>query len=488
MSTGPEILKLDWRSLLVALAIGGGANAGLAREADAAGGVPPCLECVALRLERPIVVRGPSRHEPDAPVSVIRLPDGSFRGFSSGGTTLAMDGANPIAALQGPGRTVLAPGPPNSGADCGRWITSILNGLGSFYGLIHNETRCGDPHGSYKTMSIAKSTDYGLTWNVLGTIITTDQPNAPHSEGEGDCTGIDGHNGYWYAYCLRRRDGKNVVARAPIENPAPGKWFKWTESGWNAPGVGGTGAGLSGSVGMSAAYWSGPDVVLVLGAMHSSLQLSLSEDKVHFGAVADPVILYDEYNWQRPAPTELYAYPSMIAADRGFNDIADHFFLAYMYVPPNEGFSQRYLVLQEGRISASARPQSPQVRTALSRWIDADGGTWTTTGPAIADGHSYTYDKTIGYLMTAAPQRGASVKLDECYSDLSGIGFLADTGHCAAEGSERRRPAGYAFRDAEPGTIALFDCVSTAGEAFVSNRGDCENKGSGAVLLGYALR
>ena len=43
-------------------------------------------------------------------------------------------------------------------------------------------------------MSIAKTTDFGLTWNVLGPIITPDQPNAPHSEGEGDCTGIDGHN------------------------------------------------------------------------------------------------------------------------------------------------------------------------------------------------------------------------------------------------------------------------------------------------------
>ncbi len=420
-------------------------------------------------------------------MSVIKLRDGSFRGFSSGGTTVAIDGASPPAALQGPGRTVLAPGPPDSGADCGRWITSVLNGLGALYGLVHNETRCRDPHGSYKTMSIAKSTDDGLSWSVLGTIITTDEPNAPHSQGEGDCTGVDGHNGYWYAYCLRRRDGKNVVARAPIENPAAGQWFKWTGFRWDAPGIGGSGAALSEFVGMSAAYWSDHDVVLLLGSLGSALQLSISEDKVHFSALPDPIILYDEYNWKRPAPSELYAYPSMIAAERGFNDIAAHFYLAYMYVPPNQDFSQRYLVVQEGWISASARPQAPQVRTALSRWVDPDGRTWTTTGPTIAR-QSFSFDKTLGYLMTAAPPLAASVKLDECFSARTGVGFLADAGHCTSAGSERRRPAGYAFRDEAPGTVPLFNCVATTGEAFVSNRADCESKGRGAVLLGYALR
>jgi hypothetical protein len=159
-----------------------------------------------------------------------------------------------------------------------------------------------------------------------------------------------------------------------------------------------------------------------------------------------------------------------------------------MYVPPNEDFSQRYLVMQEGWISASPHPQSPQVRTALSRWIDADGRTWTTTGPTISRGRSFAFDKALGYLMTAAPTLGVSIKLDECFSELNGVGFLADAGHCASAGSERRRPAGYAFRDEAPGTTPLFDCVSRMGEPFVSNRNDCENKGRGAVLLGYALK
>jgi hypothetical protein len=175
-------------------------------------------------------------------------------------------------------------------------------------------------------------------------------------------------------------------------------------------------------------------------------------------------------------------------ADRGFSDIREHFFLTYMYVPPNEDFSQRYLVAQEGWIGAAARPQSPQVRTALSRWADADGRTWATTGPTLSRGHSYKYDKALGFLMTAASGRSATVKLDECFSEQSGVGFLADAGHCGDAGSARRRPAGFAFRDAAPGTVPLLVCVTAAGTPFMSNRSDCENKGSRAVLLGYALQ
>lgn len=457
-----------------------------ASSALAADDMPPCLQCITVRLEHPVVVRGPSPHEPDAPVSVIKLPGGGFRGFIAGGTTVAVDGPAPTA-LGGPAEVVLSPGPPGSPSDCGRWITTAMQGLGVLYGLIHDETRCSNPNGSYKSMSIAKSVDYGLTWNVLGPVISSDDADVAHSQGEGDCTAVDGHDGYWYAYCLRRRDGRNTVARAPIENPAPGKWRKWTGRGWDAPGVGGTGQALAGFVGMSSAYWTDTGVILLLATLDSSLHLSVSEDKVYFGTVAEPLVLYDEYNWKRPAPTELYAYPSMVA-DQGLNNISSHFFLTYMYVPPNEDFTQRYLVTQEGWITSSDGPQYPQMRTALSRWISKDGRTWTTTGPTISPSHSYAHDSSLGYLMTAPPRQGIGMKLDECFSDLTGIGFLAEAGHCEAEGSTRRRSAGYVFRDDQRNTVALYGCLAGSGKYFVSNFADCENKGIRQRLLGFALR
>ncbi len=482
MDAFKKIGGIGWTRLAALCAVFGCA---LTKSAFAADGVPPCLQCIEVRLEHPVVVRGPSPHEPDAPVSIIKLPDGTFRGFVAGGTTLAIHGPTP-AVLGGQAQAVLRPGPPGSPSDCGRWITSAMPGLGVLYGLIHNETRCNDPHGSYKWMSIAQSSDYGLSWKVLGPIISSDDADAPHSQGEGDCTAVDGHDGYWYAYCLRRRDGKNIVARAPIENPAPGKWMKWTAPGWDAPGIGGTGAALSGFVGMSSAYWNDGGLTLLLAA-NASLRLSISEDNVHFATVAEPLILYDEDNWQRPAASELYAYPSLVA-NQGGNDIADHFFLSYMYIPPGEDFSQRYLVMQEGWIRAAAVPLFPQVRTALSRWVAADGRTWTTTGPPIESGASYAYDENLGYLMTAPPQQSPGAKLDECFSASSGIGFLAAAGGCVAAGSERRRAAGYVFRSEQPGTIALYGCMSDGNTNFVSKRSDCENKGEREGLLGFALR
>src|SRR5437868_10200664 len=115
----------------------------------------PCHECIEIRMEHPRVVRGPSQHEPDAPVSIIRLPDGSFRGFAANATTVAIDGATPFA-LGGPSQVVLRPGPAGSASDCGRWLTTIVPGARILYGLIHNEQSCNYKQGqTHKSMSIA---------------------------------------------------------------------------------------------------------------------------------------------------------------------------------------------------------------------------------------------------------------------------------------------------------------------------------------------
>jgi hypothetical protein len=455
--------------------------------AGAAAGKALCIECIRVRLERPVVVRGPSRHEPDAPVSMIELPGGTIRAFAANGTTLAIDGPTPFA-LDGPGRVVLAPGPAGSPSECGQWLTSVLQGRDGLYGVIHNEQHCNYRKGeTYKSMSIARSLDRGLTWDVLGQIIRADAPFiSGQAGGEGDCTAVDGHDGYWYAYCLRLRDWKNFVARARADDPAPGKWAKWSGDGFNAPALGGTASALSGIVGMSSAYWSRPGAVLLLSTT-SAMRLSISQDKIHFATLAEPVILYDGSDWNRPAPTDLYAYPSMIAP-HGFSDIAQHFFLTYTYIAPGEDFRRRYLVVQEGQIELAPVAPHPQVRTALSRWIAAGGAKWATTGPAISSSRSYSYDGPLGYLMTAPPGELPSVRLDECFSARSGAGFLVEEGGCAAAGSERRRTGGYAFRSREPGTIALLSCIAPNGQRFNSTSADCENVGTRERILGYALR
>jgi len=444
-----------------------------------------CVACIALRLERPVVARGPSAHEPDAPVSMIELPDGRFRAFAANATTIAIDAATPFA-LSGQSRVVLDPGPPGSSSECGRWLTTVMQGKDSLYGLIHDESHCRDG-ATYKSMSIARSVNDGLDWTVLGQVISADDIVVPgQAGGEGDCTAADGHDGYWYAYCLRLSDWKNTVARAPHDDPLPGKWEKWSGAAWNVPGLGGHASALSRAIGMSSAYWNEARAVLVL-ATSASMQLSLSRDKVHFETMSEPVVLYDANDWHRPAPNDFYAYPSMVA-ERGFNNIGRDFYLTYTYIPPGQDFTQRYLVVQAASIALAPVAQRPQIRTALSQWRSADGARWATTGPAISPPRSYTYDGPLGYLMTAPPQEMPSRRLDECFVSRAGAGFLAEAGACVAAGGVRRRAGGYVFAFEQPQTMAVYDCEPADRARFTSARADCDGTGARARLLGFALR
>src|SRR5579863_1275731 len=148
-----------------------------------------CEACIDVRVEYPHVVRGPSRHEPDAPVSLVERPDGHFRAFAANGTTVAIDGATPFD-LGGRSKTVMTPGASGSLSECGNWLTTVLQNAGKLYGLIHNEAHCNYSRGeTYKSMSIARSADEGLTWDMLGQIITySEAPASGRESGEGDCT------------------------------------------------------------------------------------------------------------------------------------------------------------------------------------------------------------------------------------------------------------------------------------------------------------
>ncbi len=276
-----------------------------------------CSTCIELKLEHPIVVRGPSQNEPDAPVSIIQLPNGAFRGFAANAETIAIDGKTPLD-LGGASRVVLKPGPAGSPSECGQWLTTLMPVRDLLYGMIHDEQHCNYNAGeTHKSMSIAISRDEGLTWKVLGQIITGDEgdvPNAP--SGVGDCTAVDGHDGYWYAYCLRPRDWKNIAARAPHDAPTPGKWMEWDGVGWHEPGLGGMAAQLIPTAGMSAAYWTGIGAVMLLNAADTSLQLSVSKNKVDFDTLPEPLIPFETGTWKSPAPTELLAYP-VRCADKG---------------------------------------------------------------------------------------------------------------------------------------------------------------------------
>ena len=77
------------------------------------------------------------------------------------------------------------------------------------------------------------------------------------------------------------------------------------------------------------------------------LRLSLSQDKVTFVDLDEPLLTIDGADWERPADTDLVAYASIVNPDNGSNVVGSRFLLSYVFVPRGQGFESRYLVLQE---------------------------------------------------------------------------------------------------------------------------------------------
>ena len=99
-------------------------------------------------------------------------------------------------------------------------------------------------------MSLAVSTDYGLTWKSYGQIITSKDAvvTAHKITGTGDCTAVNGQDGYYYAYCWQNAtghgDGATIMARAPCVRSGSEQVEKVLSGQWDQPGLGGEATGL----------------------------------------------------------------------------------------------------------------------------------------------------------------------------------------------------------------------------------------------------
>jgi hypothetical protein len=259
---------------------------------------------IRIRVGVPLVARGPAPNIADAGFTEIQLPSGLFRGFTAAGTTFAIDGTHPYD-MGGPAATVLKPGPAGSPSSCGQWITHVELEGKTLFGWVHNETACdyaksGQTHAS---MSIATSTDYGLTWKILGPIIRgTDPPAAKKETGDSCMTAIRGQDGYDYAYCLHNGGhswdgGYTFIARAPASDPGPGKWKKYFNGSWSEPGVDGKSSPIDGA---GVAYWTTTGETVGLKWVKGGLGLSASTDRLHFAAVLpQPIMSVEPGDWSR---------------------------------------------------------------------------------------------------------------------------------------------------------------------------------------------
>jgi hypothetical protein len=447
-----------------------------------------CIDCVSVRIGPPTVIRGPFPDELDATFSALKLPDGTFRGFSANGTTYAIDGPS-LADLDGERRPVLDAGEQGSVSDCGLWLTSVTRLEDKVVGFVHQERSCNYDLGQTdKSMAIATSTDDGLTWTMLGTIITgRDAPKPATMTGEGDCSLVDGRDGYLYAYCIRFSDWQTIAARTPVDNLLD--WHKYFEGNWTEPGLGGQ-ATVVGFLGPGAAYVKphGWIATVATDPWFNGLRLSLSTDKVAFVDLDEPLMPIDGSDWNRPADTDLIAYLNLLNPEDGSNAIDDSFILSYVYVPKGKGFESRYLVQHEVSLSVGTEPVAVQAAVALTRWLDPERDLYvTSTGPLTGDRLGYTRDAVVAYLLTRAPDGIESVKLAEC-SNGGADQLIAEDGTCEADGYARERTAGWLYVAEQPGSVPVYRCHEDEGQThFASSTSDCEGLGEADALLGYGL-
>ena len=175
----------------------------------------------------------------------------------------AYGGKCPVLRYRGPDLEHLARQPDGvgdfSGASghlgCGMWWDKSARML---YGLIHGEYDHGGGKGwCGKKTRLATSKDLGLTWSLVGDILTRALPKAQDYSGSCFEAGpadfdfyADERGGYFYVTSWNSfapKKGKlngflmySEVARCAVaDKMAPGKWFKFRDGAWTEPGLGG---------------------------------------------------------------------------------------------------------------------------------------------------------------------------------------------------------------------------------------------------------
>lgn len=454
----------------------------------AATAAEPCMQCIRIRVGVPMVARGPSAGIPDSQFTAIQLPNGQFRGFSASATTYAIDGAKPWA-MGGRAVPVLTPGPRGAYGESGEWINHVERAGNTLLAWVHDET--GDRPGmGLKSMSLATSTNDGLTWQRVGQIITGSEPLIQGKvTGEADCSALNGGDGYYYAYCGRVRDHANIVARAPVDNPGPGHWMKWFNGTWSQPGLGGDATAMSAKT-AGLARWVTTGQTLALGLVPGGIGLFLSNDHTTFTPLHEPLLPNGPGSWKRPDPSDFSSYFGIMDVGTGSNQVGDKWMLSYAYIQPNESFGKRYLVFRPIDVWVQSAPVTPQIGVMLARWRNAGHRARWSTIAAVPPETGFSFESQAGYLMTSADQRQPSVELEECVQEQPGWTdhLLTQKGECEGRGYQRQRDAGFVYAKEQLNTQPLYQCYAAADHShFASNHSDCEGQGSNERLLGYNL-
>ena len=152
--------------------------------AVAADGTPPCVECIDVRLEHPSWcgarrITNPTRRSaslsfPAALSRLYRWRNDIRRGWT-----------RRLLAMSGPLRTVLKPGPPGSHPIAADGSRRPCRDSAFFMAWFTTRRAATIRKAVYQSMSIAQSRDYGLTWTMLGPIITGEDKNGLDPQARG---------------------------------------------------------------------------------------------------------------------------------------------------------------------------------------------------------------------------------------------------------------------------------------------------------------
>jgi hypothetical protein len=443
------------------------------------------------RVGRPVRVYGPDSALPDS--HFVAVTKGTVvRGYTSGGTTKVFEGSS-VETLA-PVGVALQPGASNRYDACGAWLNSVEAGSGSTVrGWYHAEEKCNYDNGGQTHMSIAyaESSDGGRTFTKVGypdnRVLTGNSvPAAGKITGNGLPSVIQWRGQYWMYFMDPTQWGVGVARAALSTFGRPGAWTKLLNGSFSSPGLGGAVSKLAvPPTGTQATIHTPTDQVVLAGTTPNGLRLSFSTSGTTFHTMSDPLVPFEEENWNRPAPTELMAYPSVVPPGGG-SSWSNQFHLFHSYLPPSATFATRYLVRRKVTVSETADLAAPQGLITLSRYHAASrNDSWTTTTVPL-DG-TYAFQKDLGFLLTA--QRAGTVPLYDCYFAEWDDHMVSPVVGC--EGMTRLRTLGWMYSPHLPqpaNTKPLYRCYhAPTTNHSVSDAATCEGLGGVEWLLGYVV-
>ena len=149
--------------------------------------------------------------------------------------------------------------------------------------------------------------------------------------------------------------------------------------------------------------------------------------------------------------------------------IGERGWLTYAYVPPNEDFTQRYLVVHE--IALTPHADARRRHKCAPRWratrppTAGCGPRWRrrskkARAPSRREDARRSHDRAAARAFREA--RGMRAR------ERGRAGLSSGQRRCDA-GYKRQRTAGFVYRDAQPGTAALYACAAPRGY-FISRR------------------